>query len=178
MKTLLSSVKEKVLVAQLCTTLCHPRDCSLPGSSVHEIFKVRILKWVAIPFSREPSQPRDQTQVSCISGRFFTVWTTREVRVLWVLGSYCIIPAHDLGDQQTCRWCKKWEWSCRHCFLPLLTRAAPQAHLSINHRQVELSWVAGADKDLASGLAKSTWPLSVDISVSNKEGGHSCWGNI
>ena len=38
----------------------------------------RILKWVAIPFSRGSSQPRDRTQVSCISGRFFTTWATRE----------------------------------------------------------------------------------------------------
>ena len=42
-------------------------DCSLPDSSVHGIFQARILAWVAIPFSRGPSRPRDQTQVSCIS---------------------------------------------------------------------------------------------------------------
>ena len=34
----------------LCTTLCNPIDCSLPGSSVHGILQVRILDWVAIPF--------------------------------------------------------------------------------------------------------------------------------
>ena len=37
-----------VLVAQPCPTLCNPMDCSLPGSSVHEIFQARILEWVAI----------------------------------------------------------------------------------------------------------------------------------
>ena len=42
----------KVLVAQLCLTLCNPMDCSLPGSSVHGIFQARILEWAAIPFSR------------------------------------------------------------------------------------------------------------------------------
>ena len=50
-------------------------DCSLPGSSVHEILEARILKWVAISFSRGSSQPRDQTCVSCISciaGGFLT----------------------------------------------------------------------------------------------------------
>ena len=47
--------------AQLCPTLCDPMDCSLPGSSVHGIFQARILEWVAIFFSRESSQPRDQT---------------------------------------------------------------------------------------------------------------------
>ena len=40
-------------VAQLCPTLCNCMDCSLPGSSVHEIFQARILEWVAISFSRE-----------------------------------------------------------------------------------------------------------------------------
>ena len=47
------------LVAKLCLTLCHPMDCSLPGSSVHRIFQARILEWVAISFSRESSTPRD-----------------------------------------------------------------------------------------------------------------------
>ena len=61
------------LVAQLCPTLCDPMDCSLPGSSVHGILQARILDWVGIPFSRESSQPRDRTQVSCIADRFFTV---------------------------------------------------------------------------------------------------------
>ena len=51
---------------------CDPMDFSLLGSSVHGIFQARILEWVAIPFSRESSQPRDQTLVSCITGRFFT----------------------------------------------------------------------------------------------------------
>ena len=51
-------------------------DCRPPGSSVHGIFQARILEWVAISFSRRSSRSRDQTQVSCIAGRFFTVWAT------------------------------------------------------------------------------------------------------
>ena len=39
-------------VAQSCPTLCSPMDCSLPGSSIHEIFQARILEWVATAFSR------------------------------------------------------------------------------------------------------------------------------
>ena len=54
-------------VAQSCPTLWDPVDCSLPGSSIHGIFKARILEWVAISFFRGSSQPRDQTQVSCIT---------------------------------------------------------------------------------------------------------------
>ena len=46
--------------------LCDLLECSLPGPSVHGIFQVRILEWVAIPFSRGSSQSRDRTYVSCI----------------------------------------------------------------------------------------------------------------
>ena len=63
-------------VAQSCPTLCDPMDCSLPGSSVHEVFQSRILQWVAISFSRGSSRPRDRTRVSHIIGRRFTVWAT------------------------------------------------------------------------------------------------------
>ena len=71
------------LVAQSCPTLCDSMDCSLPVSSAHGIFQARIREWVAIPFSRGSSQPRDWTQVSCIVGRFFTIWATREA-LEWV----------------------------------------------------------------------------------------------
>ena len=63
-------------------TLCDPVDYSLPGSSVHGILQVRILKWVAIPFSRRSSQPKVQTPVSQVAGRFFSVWATREARFI------------------------------------------------------------------------------------------------
>ena len=53
--------------AQSCLTLCDPMDCSPPGSSVHEISQARILEWVAISYSRESSEPRNQTCISCIS---------------------------------------------------------------------------------------------------------------
>ena len=67
-----------MLVNQLCPTLCDSMDCSLPGSSIHGILQARILEWVAIPFSRGLPQPRDWTQVSCIAGKFFTFWATRD----------------------------------------------------------------------------------------------------
>ena len=62
-------MKLKLLVAQSCLTLCNPMYCSLPGSFVHGILQARILEWIAIPFSRESSQPRDQTPVSCTGRR-------------------------------------------------------------------------------------------------------------
>ena len=52
-------MKVKLLVAQLCLTLCDPVDCSPPGSSVHGIAQARILEWVAISFSRGSSQLRN-----------------------------------------------------------------------------------------------------------------------
>ena len=68
----------KVLVTQLYLALCDLMDHSPPGSPVHGILQARILEWVAIPFFRGSFPPRDATQVSCITGRFFTVWATRE----------------------------------------------------------------------------------------------------
>ena len=68
--------KSESEVAKLCPTLCDPMDCSLPHSSVHEIFQARVLEWVAISFSRGSSWPRDQTPVSRIVGRHFTIWAT------------------------------------------------------------------------------------------------------
>ena len=62
--------------------LCHPMDCSLPGSSVHEIFQARNWSgWVAISFSRGPSRPKDRTRVSSTAGRLSTVWATREAQI-------------------------------------------------------------------------------------------------
>ena len=57
----------KVKVAQSCPTLCNPMDYN-----AHGILQAGILEWVAFPFSRGSSQSRDRTQVSHISGRFFT----------------------------------------------------------------------------------------------------------
>ena len=51
---------------QSCPTLCDPKDCSPPGSSVHGILQAGILEWVAISFSRGSSHLRDWTQVSCV----------------------------------------------------------------------------------------------------------------
>ena len=66
-------VRFAVLVIQSCLILCDPMDC------IHGILQAVILEeYVAIVFSRGSSQPRDQTLVSCIAGRFFiishTVW--------------------------------------------------------------------------------------------------------
>ena len=72
------SLLSKVKVTQSCPTVCDPMDFT-----VHGILQVRILEWIAFPFSRGSSQPRDWTQVSCIAGRFSTSWATREVQEYW-----------------------------------------------------------------------------------------------
>ena len=65
-----------VKVAQSCPTLCDPMDYRVYG-----ILQARILEWVAFPFLRGSSQPRDQTQVSCIAGGLFTKWATSKCEV-------------------------------------------------------------------------------------------------
>ena len=59
-------------------------DCSPPGFSIYGILQASILEWVAIPFSRGRSWPRDRTQVSCIAGKFFNVWAPREAQVPYI----------------------------------------------------------------------------------------------
>ena len=72
----------EVLVAQSCPILCHPKDCSPAGTSVHRILWVSILEWVAFSYSRGFSQPRDQTQVSAL---WLTIQVPREAHMIWVL---------------------------------------------------------------------------------------------
>ena len=67
-----------VLITQSCLILCDSMDCNSPGSSAHGILQAGIVEWLAIPFSRGSSQPRDWTWVSHIAGGFFTSWATRE----------------------------------------------------------------------------------------------------
>ena len=92
----------KVKVTQSCLTLCNPMDCI-----VHGILQARILEWVAFPFSRRSSQPRDRTQVSHISGEFFTSWATREAQyvvylnlILHCKSTICLFFVHLLSRIQ------------------------------------------------------------------------------
>ena len=87
------SLWSEVKLSQSCPTLCDPMDCI-----VHGILQARILEWVAFPFSRGSSQPRDRTQVSHIAGGFFTSWTTREAQEYW--SGYPIPSPVDLPDPE------------------------------------------------------------------------------
>ena len=72
----------EVCVCMLChfghVQLYSPMDSSPPGSSVHGILWERILEWVAIPFSRVSSRPKDQTYVFCL--------------LHWQVGSLPLVP--------------------------------------------------------------------------------------
>ena len=73
----------------------NPMAWSPPASSALWILQERILEWVAMPFSRGSSQPRDQTQISCNAGRFFTDWATSSVQFSHLVMSYSLQP-HEL----------------------------------------------------------------------------------
>ena len=95
---MISKKESESEVAQLGLTLSNPMDCSLPGSSIHGIFQARILEWVVISFSRRSSRPRDWTQISCIVGRRFTVWATREDLMISVIQH---LPTQRLFSENT-----------------------------------------------------------------------------
>ena len=80
-----SATQHKLLLS--CVRLWDPVDCSPPGCSVHGILQARMLEWVAMPSSRGSSQSKDWMQVSCTSGGFFTIWTTREAQLILYLPS-------------------------------------------------------------------------------------------
>ena len=85
-----------VLVTQSCLTLCDLTYCSLPDSSFHGILWARILEWIAVPFSRGSSWPRDWAWISCIACGFFIIQATREV------------PKTILANQKTASW-RSWK---------------------------------------------------------------------
>ena len=80
-------------VSQSCLTLCDPMDL------VHATLQARILEWVAYPFSRGSSQPRNRTGVFCIADEFFTNWTMRKVDSLW-LGLLPVSPVVASGHKK------------------------------------------------------------------------------
>ena len=65
-------------VIQSMSNSLWPMDCSLPGSSVHEIFQARILKWIPCSSSRDLPNPWIWIQIPCIIGGFINTWVTRD----------------------------------------------------------------------------------------------------
>ena len=97
------------LVTWCVSLFCDPMDCSPPGFSVHRVSQARKLELVAISFSRGSSWPRDQSQVSHMVGRFFTLWATREAPA-------CYASSIRLSDMVIQRWepvlpsRSSWSW--------------------------------------------------------------------
>ena len=79
-------LKVKVKVSQSCLTLCDPMDYT-----VHGVLQARILEWVAFPFSRGSSQPRNLTGVSCIAGGFFTREALNWMKTIWPTKPECLL---------------------------------------------------------------------------------------
>ena len=107
----LKESEKKVLVAQSCPTLCNSMDCSPSGSSVHGILQERVLEWVAIPFSRGSSWPRDWTWISCIAGRFFNRVShqqRRHIQSLTILRCWKLFLIVFLLLYYTTQWWKVW----------------------------------------------------------------------
>ena len=108
-------------------------DCSPPGSSIHGIFQARIWEWVAISFSRGSSQPRDQTWVSCIAGRRFTIWATREALVIYRHESWVVKNSGDQRIDAFELWC--WRrllrvpWTARRSNQSILKEIGPGCSL-------------------------------------------------
>ena len=81
----------EVKVTQSCPALGDPMNYSLSDSSAHGILQARVLEWVAFPFSRESSQPRDRTQVSHIVGGFFISWVESRIYKIYKEHKYIYI---------------------------------------------------------------------------------------
>ena len=77
----------EVKFAQSCPTLCDPMDYT-----VHGILQAKILGWVAYPFSRGSSWPRNRTRVSCIAGRFFREKQKHPALLTLFLNQHCRKP--------------------------------------------------------------------------------------
>ena len=111
-------------------TPCDPVDCSLPGYFVHGILQARILEWVAISFSRGSSWPRYHTRVSCIAGRFFTIWTTRKAHLCMHVSILPQTPLpsrlpHNIEQSSMC-------YTVSPCWLSILKIAEDMENLNCN----------------------------------------------
>ena len=121
-----------VKVAQLCPTLHDPMDYT-----VHGILQARILEWVAFPFSRGSSQPRDWTQVSHITCRFFTSWAT------WFLTNTLEEVETPVGEKLKGP-CRYWGYSpCSspcpiHCPLPRNTQSIQTLIIGVSDVPIQI----------------------------------------
>ena len=117
----------RVKVTQLHPTLCHPMDYIF-----HGILQARILEWVAVPFSRGSSQPRDRTQVSGIAGRWFASWATRESPTIKAIYLPATSPRAAVSNRTACRLGCRLQTLCP----PTSGEQKPWFHLSQEDREM------------------------------------------
>ena len=94
--------KRKVKVAQSCPILCKPMNCSLTACTLYGNLQARILEWVAYPFSGRSPWSRNKIGISCIAGRFFTSWATRDILMVWVQFSSLVQSCPTFCDPMNC----------------------------------------------------------------------------
>ena len=164
------------LVSELYPTLLWPHGCRLPGSSVYGISQARILEWVAIPFSRGCSWPRDQTPVPCVSciGRWILYhWATWEAPTVAQEHPYYTA---DLWKIQT--------WIHRSTYTPFFFFPVGNTTWSRFHNPglVESAcakepWIKRADCELPAGfpLCRKSVPLTPHCSRVNCTWGLRLW---
>ena len=122
---------------QSCPTLWNPVDCSPPGSSVHGILQARILEWVIMPYSKESSQPRHQTQDSGLipgSGRHPGEWNGSPLQYS------CLENPRDRGAWRATvhRVTKSRTWQSNLARMRVLTHYAPSSTPTSPLRNLDL----------------------------------------
>ena len=120
----------RVLVAQLCLTLCDPMHCSPPGSSVRGILQTRILEWIAIPFSRGSTQGLNPGLLHCR-------------QILYLLSHHVYISQRrvkvvnwEIKTPKNLPWIK-WAWSTQTLFSALIVWSRPMFSCQLNDIQIE-----------------------------------------
>ena len=125
--------------------LCISVDCSPPGSSVHVILQARILEWFAISFSKESSQLRDWTWVSCIAGGFLThqgspnLYKEQHLLVIW-LKMQVELASHAASSRFKCQQALPFFCLSGTLFLPELTSSSmdsPTLSYSASNHQIK-----------------------------------------
>ena len=132
---------------QSCPRLGNPVHCSPPGFSVLGILQARTLEWVAISFSRGYSWTREWIWVSCIAGRFFTIWATRGALSVCYYSLHC--SSSDVPVYRAMR-----TWLFARIILPGLTLPSPSFLSSFCKA---ITWITGDWWSPAGGRNRKIW---------------------
>ena len=154
-------------VALSCPTLCEPMDCSLPRFSIHGILQARMLEWVAMPSSRGSSQPRNQTQVSCIGRLVLYQLSCKEAPLQG--GDLLISSGRGAGFLSRLSVVQSLSQPCLTLCDPMdcSTLGFPVPHCLPKFDQTPLRWVQSCHTTISSSIASfSSCPQSFPASGS------------